>query len=184
MAAYMSNLRRISKWLERKKGWTPKQGKWSKEGLKEAVRHVKSGGMSKLKKASNSKLYNIPRTTLLRTLKTMDLDSPATKPTVLAIKDEEALVGHILRMEERGFGLTITDVRKLAYEIAVRSGRKHCFNNDKKSAGYDWWQGFRDRHPCLSVRIPEGLSAARKFNAESKCHFSLLSKAWKFSWIN
>ncbi|CAG2211886.1 unnamed protein product [Mytilus edulis] len=91
----------------------------------------------------------------------MDLDSPATKPTVLAIKDEEALVGHILRMEERGFGLTITDVRKLAYEIAVRSGRKHCFNNDKKSAGYDWWQGFRDRHPCLSVRIPEGLSAAR-----------------------
>ncbi|XP_071177039.1 uncharacterized protein [Mytilus edulis] len=89
------------------------------------------------------------------------MDSPATKPTVLAIKDEEALVGHILRMEERGFGLTITDVRKLAYEIAVRSGRKHCFNNDKKSAGYDWWQGFRDRHPCLSVRIPEGLSAAR-----------------------
>ncbi|CAG2230816.1 unnamed protein product [Mytilus edulis] len=114
--------------------------------------------MSKLKA---SKLYNIPRTTLLRRLKTMDLDSPATKPTVLAIKDEEALVGHILRMEERGFGLTITDVRKLAYEIAVRSGRKHCFNNDKKSAGYDWWQGFRDRHPCLSVRIPEGLSAAR-----------------------
>ncbi|XP_076089673.1 uncharacterized protein LOC143060241 [Mytilus galloprovincialis] len=114
--------------------------------------------MSKLKA---SKLYNIPRTTLLRRLKTVDLDSPATKPTVLAIKDEEALVGHILRMEERGFGLTITDVRKLAYEIAVRSGRKHCFNNDKKSAGYDWWQGFRDRHPCLSVRIPEVLSAAR-----------------------
>ncbi|CAG2227891.1 unnamed protein product [Mytilus edulis] len=112
--------------------------------------------MSKLKA---SKLYNIPRTTLLRRLKTMDLASPATKPTVLAIKDEEALVGHILRMEERGFGLTITDVRKLAYEIAVRSGRKHCFNNDKKSAGYDWWQGFRDRHPCLSVRIPEGLSS-------------------------
>ncbi|XP_071123913.1 jerky protein homolog-like [Mytilus edulis] len=133
---------------------------WAKrlETKKDGLQSKESGGMSKLKA---SKLYNIPRTTLLRRLKTMDLDSPATKATVLAIKDEEALVGHILRMEERGFGLTITDVRKLAYEIAVRSGRKHCFNNDKKSAGYDWWQCFRDRHPCSSVRIQEGLSAAR-----------------------
>ncbi|VDI17975.1 Hypothetical predicted protein [Mytilus galloprovincialis] len=72
-----------AKWLERKKDGLQKGSERS---------HVKSGGMSKLKA---SKLYNIPRTTLLRRLKTMDLDSPATKPTVLAIKDEEALVGHI-----------------------------------------------------------------------------------------
>ncbi|XP_052092458.1 uncharacterized protein LOC127728918 [Mytilus californianus] len=70
----------------KKKGWTPKQGKWSKEGLIEAVCQVKSGSMSKLKA---SKIYNIPRTTLLRRLKTMDLDSPATIPTVLAIKVQE-----------------------------------------------------------------------------------------------
>ena len=28
-------------------------------------------------------------------------------------------------------------------------------------AGYDWWQGFKDRHQCLSLGKPEGLSAAR-----------------------
>lgn len=28
-------------------------------------------------------------------------------------------------------------------------------------AGYDWWQEFKDRHPCLSLRKPEGLGAAR-----------------------
>ncbi|CAC5412650.1 unnamed protein product [Mytilus coruscus] len=129
-----------------------------KRGSEKSGSPCKEWGMSKL---NASKIYNIPKTTRLRRLKTMDLDSPATKPTVLTIKDEEALVGHILRMEERGFGLTITDVRKLAYEKTSRLGEKHRFNNDKKSAGYDWWKGFRDRHPCLSVRIPEGLSAAR-----------------------
>ena len=65
--------------------------------------------MSKFKA---SRVFGIPRTTLSRILLTMDFESPASKPTILKLsKDEEnCLVGHFLEMEERGFGLTITDV--------------------------------------------------------------------------
>ncbi|XP_061166749.1 uncharacterized protein LOC133175653 [Saccostrea echinata] len=142
----------------KKKDWVPKQGKWDRKSLSKAVQCVKTGKMTKFKA---SKIFGIPRTTLSRRLSTMDLESPASKPTTLSKEEENSLVSHILEMEERGFGLTISDVCKLAYSIIAHSGRKNPFNADKKMAGYDWWQGFRDRHPCLSLRKPEGLSAAR-----------------------
>ncbi|XP_062618334.1 uncharacterized protein LOC134279942 [Saccostrea cucullata] len=142
----------------KKKDWEPKQGKWDRKSLSNAVQCVKTGKMTKFKA---SKVFGIPRTTLSRRLLTMDLESPASKPTILSKEEENTLVGHILEMEERGFGLTISDVCKLAYSVIAQSGRKNPFNQEKKMAGYDWWQGFRDRHPCLSLRKPEGLSAAR-----------------------
>ncbi|XP_061188871.1 uncharacterized protein LOC133197047 [Saccostrea echinata] len=142
----------------KKKNWVPKQGKWDRKSLSKAVQCVKTGKMTKFK---SSKIFDIPRTTLSRRLSKMDLESPASKPTTLSKEEEKSLVSHILEMEERGFGLTISDVCKLAYSIIAHSGRKNPFNADKKMAGYDWWQGFRDRHPCLSLRKPEGLSAAR-----------------------
>ncbi|XP_061164987.1 uncharacterized protein LOC133173937 [Saccostrea echinata] len=142
----------------KKKDWVPKQGKWDRKSLSKAVQCVKTGEMTKFKA---SKIFGIPRTTLSRRLSTMDLESPASKPTTLSKEEENSLVSHILEMEERGFGLTISDVCKLAYSIIAHPGRKNPFNADKKMAGYDWWQGFRDRHPCLSLRKPEGLSAAR-----------------------
>jgi hypothetical protein len=57
----------------------------------------------------------------------MDFESPASRPTVLSKDEENALVSHILEMEERGFGLTILDVCKLAYSIIEHSGRKNPF---------------------------------------------------------
>ena len=98
----------------KKKDWVPKQGNWEKKALGDAVQHVKRGTMSKFKA---SRVFGIPRTTLSRRLLTMDLESPASKPTILSKDEENSLVGHILEMEERGFGLTITDVCKLAYSI-------------------------------------------------------------------
>ena len=56
------------------------------------------------------RVFGIPRTTLSRRLLTMDLESPASKPTILSKDEENSLVGHILEMEERGSGLTVTDV--------------------------------------------------------------------------
>ncbi|XP_078317864.1 uncharacterized protein LOC144620577 [Crassostrea virginica] len=123
----------------KKKDWVPKQGNWEKEALSDAVQHVKMGTMSIFKA---SRVFGIPRTTLSRRLLTMDLESPASKPTILSKDEENSLVGHILEMEEQGFGLTITaDVCNLAYSIMSKSGRKNPFNEEKKMAGYDWWQG-------------------------------------------
>lgn len=35
-------------------------------------------------------------------------------------------------MEERLFGLTTLDLRRMAYELADRNNKKHNFNNEKK----------------------------------------------------
>lgn len=63
-------------------------------------------------------------------------------------------------MESRLFGLTIKDLRSLAYMLAVKNGKSHPFNDEIK-AGKDWAQGFLKRHPELSIRQPENTSAAR-----------------------
>ncbi|CAC5394084.1 unnamed protein product [Mytilus coruscus] len=140
----------------KKKGVTSKQGQWSMAAMKNAILAVR-GGMAK-KKASV--LYNVPRSTLRGRLNMEDITAPPTKPPILNRTQENILIGYILKMEERGFGLTVIDIRKLAYQMANKLGI-HGFSEEKKSAGYDWWIGFSERHPILSVRKPEGLSAAR-----------------------
>lgn len=110
----------------------PKQGKWDRKSSSKAVQCVKTGKMTKFKA---SLVFGISRTTLSRRLLTMDLESPAFKPTVLSKEGEYSLVSHILKMEGRGFCLTILDVCKLAYSIIAHSGRKNPFNADKKMAG-------------------------------------------------
>ncbi|CAC5393052.1 unnamed protein product [Mytilus coruscus] len=89
-----------------------------------------------------------------------DITAPQTKPPILNRIQENILVSYILKMEERGFGLTVIGIRKLAYQMANKLG-VHGFSEENKSAGYDLWISFAERHPILSVRKPEGLSAAR-----------------------
>ncbi|XP_051158509.1 uncharacterized protein LOC127279895 [Leptopilina boulardi] len=64
-------------------------------------------------------------------------------------------------MEERMYGLTAEEIRKLAFQLSVKSKIKHPFNSDKEIAGPDWFQNFMKRHPKLSLRKPEPTSAAR-----------------------
>lgn len=56
-------------------------------------------------------------------------------------------------MEERGFGLTVIDIRKLVYQMANKFG-VHGFSEEKKSAVYDWWIRFSERHSILSMLNP------------------------------
>ena len=65
-----------------------------------------------------------------------------------------------------GYGLTIEDIKVIAFKIADLSGRPHPFKNGR--AGRDWYEGFLKRHPQLSLRKPEALSYARAKNANAK----------------
>lgn len=64
-------------------------------------------------------------------------------------------------MEERMYGLIPEDIRKIAFQLAVRSDLKNNFNKEKEMAGEDWFQKFMKRHPDLSLRKPEATSADR-----------------------
>lgn len=143
----------------RKKIQSPKQGKWTISSMKKAVEAVK---IDKLSFRRAAELYAVPKSTLERRVKgRQDTDAPASRPTVFTSDQENKLVGHILEMANCGFGLTIDDVCRTAYSMALSLQIKHPFNTSKAKAGYDWYSGFMGRHPQLAIRKPEGLSAAR-----------------------
>lgn len=102
---------------------------------------------------------------------------------------EAELVKYIIEMDRKMFGLTLYDVRKMAYELAIRNNipaKQHRFNEEKKIAGKDWLQGFRKRHPNLSLRSPEPTSMARAqgFTKEKVAtFFTLLKETYdKYKW--
>ncbi|KAJ4427131.1 hypothetical protein ANN_24747 [Periplaneta americana] len=50
---------------------------------------------------------------------------------------------------------------QLAYKIAEKNKLATRFNKETKSAGKEWFSGFKKRHPKLSLRQPEATSLAR-----------------------
>lgn len=80
---------------------------------------------------------------------------------VFTKEQEDELVAYVKDMELRLFGLTTTDLRRLAYQLAIRNKLQHNFNTEKQLAGLDWLKGFFSRHTDLSLRKPEATSAAR-----------------------
>ena len=60
---------------------------------------------------------------------------------------EQDLVTYITTMEEMLFGLTVNNIRILAYQMATQNGLSHEFSSDKDKVGRDWLNGFLSRHP-------------------------------------
>ncbi|CAG5029541.1 unnamed protein product [Parnassius apollo] len=73
---------------------------------------------------------------------------------------EEMLVKYALVMEQKLYGLTRMDMRRIAYQLAVKNNVPHPFHDDR--AGRYWLKGFLARHKqTLSIRKPTGTSFAR-----------------------
>ena len=62
-------------------------------------------------------------------------------------------------MADRGFGLTRDDLMRLAFVIVDKSGRPNPFHDGM--AGRGWMDGFRQRHPKITLRTPQSLSYSR-----------------------
>lgn len=81
------------------------------------------------------------------------------RPPTLLLDVEKELKNHILLMEERMFGLTPTEIRELAFDVAEQmQPGQHMFNG---CAGKKWYYNFLKRNPELSLRTPELTSMAR-----------------------
>lgn len=103
--------------------------------------------------------YNVPVTTLKRRVDgDVRLVAKPGPLTVLTRDEEEKFC---LDMCDMGYGLTVEDVRRVAYKIVESSGRPHPFNNVNGMAGRDWYEGFLRRFPCLTLRKEEALSYLR-----------------------
>lgn len=110
--------------------------------------------------------FGIPRNTLRRHLRG-ETTNVYGGQTILTEQQETALEERIYFMCNRGFPLTIDDLRQLAFLYCKKLlRRKQILKIPKtwfqqKKASYDWWYGFKERHPRIAVRVAENLSAAR-----------------------
>lgn len=73
---------------------------------------------------------------------------------------EQLLVEHITHLDSIFFGISLKNLRSLAYKYAKENNIVHPFNNQKEMAGEDWAKAFCQRHK-LSLRQPEKTSVAR-----------------------
>lgn len=53
------------------------------------------------------------------------------------------------------------DVRRLAYQIAVKKKLPNRFSTEKEMAGRGWLKLFKQQNPTISLRILEATSTAR-----------------------
>lgn len=135
---------------------------WDEGAMRNAIEAVKGGQMGWLKAA---KLFNVPQATLRRRANDVNKRAKGSAKvlgrfsTTFSEDEEKDFVEHILLLESRLFGITTTDIKKLAYEFATRNSIPNRFKD--RSAGREWLRGFRMRHPEISLRQPEAVSAAR-----------------------
>lgn len=140
-----------------------KRKKWSPEDMAAAVQAVRDKKMGYLKAA---KTYNVPRTTVFRLANQKELTMPEILSKKIGRKPvfdkafEDMLVKYALTMEDKLYGLTQMDMRRIAYQLAVRNNLSNPFKDEK--AGRYWLKGFLSRHKhILSMRKPTGTSFAR-----------------------
>lgn len=141
-------------------------GLTSAETMQNAL-NLLNGGLS-LRKVSE--MTGVPYVTLFRYAKKQK-ENPLEKikltpnyncRQIFDIDKEKELVKYILNLSKMGFGLTVTECRKLAYDMAEQNKLKLPENWVKnKEAGLEWFRGFRKRHPSISIRSPEGCSLSR-----------------------
>ena len=139
---------------------------WNLETVQIAVNAVKNSELS-IREASS--VYGIPKSTLERH-KNKKILMPGClgrfRP-VLNAEFEKELVDYCVGMQNRLFGLSVRDLRSMAFLLAERNHLDHGFDTEKQLAGKDWVAGFLRRNPELSLRTPEPTSIGRAvgFNA-------------------
>ena len=78
---------------------------------------------------------------------------------MLGDESEKVLVGHAIALQQRMFGMTTADIRKLAYDVAEAMKLPHPFKNQK--AGKEWLRSFFHQHSELAIHSPEATSIGR-----------------------
>lgn len=136
--------------------------KKTEESMKQAIEAINNGG----KCAPVAAHYGIPRTTLRKRFDKMKEDPSHDSwqkgfKRVFTDEQEKYLVSIFMAYEMDLVGFSSSEVKDIAYDLAVRLDLKHRFSIKKESAGKDWLSGFMKRHPTVSLRLPEPTSSAR-----------------------
>jgi hypothetical protein len=97
-------------------------------------------------------MFAVPRCTLRRRVTNKNIHESNKglgrfRATFDATLDYEQ-VGHLKLLESRLFGLTYTEVRQLAYQLAEKNGIEHGLNRKKKG-----WMGLDSRDEKIEILL-------------------------------
>lgn len=122
-----------------------------------------------------AKYFNICHVSLNRFIKNLKIHQSGCGPEpkcgykphtrVFDNCQEIQLTNYLKNCADMYFGLSSKDVRKLAFEYALKLKLKippYWVNNE--FAGVDWFANFLKRNPTLSIRQPESTSLSRAMN--------------------
>jgi len=119
---------------------------YPQEAMSSAVNDVRQG---KLNAYQASQVYGVPRSSIIKRLKQPAGYQPLSlgrfRPAFDAAFEAE-LVMHAVGMQQRFYGLTLLDLRYIAYELAEANGLDHPFSHEDKRAGISWVQNFMRRY--------------------------------------
>ena len=108
-----------------------KRQQWSVEAMSEALKAVKLNEKGLRQAARES---DVPVTTLKRRVDgEVPLNAKPGPPTVLTKEEEDKLCNYCFAMCDMGYGLTVEDVKRVAFEIASNSGRPHPFKDGTRA---------------------------------------------------
>jgi len=126
---------------------------WTDEKLRKAYEEVNGGHLSVRRAAE---LYGVPKSTLSdRVTGRVEFGSHSGPARYLSDAEEEELVSFLCGAARLGYARTKRDVLAVVEDVvAIKKGREVSISNG-------WWEGFRKRHPCLTLRTAEKLSYAR-----------------------
>ncbi|KAJ4446552.1 hypothetical protein ANN_13249 [Periplaneta americana] len=132
--------------------------KWDTNDMIKAITSVREKKMG-LRKAV--KLYNVPQTTLQRFINNNMSPEECVKlkierKTVLPAELEKQLVGFLVEMDNRFYGLTRTDVKRMAYQLAQRNNIPHPFGSNVTAAinkFFDMLEAEYDKHSYPADRV-------------------------------
>ncbi|XP_049860339.1 uncharacterized protein LOC126354618 [Schistocerca gregaria] len=127
---------------------------YSEESLQKALQEVKKGFSFN----AASRMYGIPRSTLQ-----LRLSNKYTKPShgpapILSTEEENTLVWLIFECPRKGFPRRKQDIEASVQEFLHNSKRPDPFKDE--TPGNKWYSAFLKRHPEVSERTPEGVTAS------------------------
>ena len=95
------------------------------------------------------------------------------RKTVLPSELENKLIEYCIIMDQSYDGLRRQDIKRMAFQLAIRDGLKHPFNQENSEAWKKHLRSFLQMHPVISMRTPGGISAARMngFTSENVARF-------------
>ena len=147
-------------------------GRYSRDNIEVAAEAVVNGGLSIRQSAMNN---GVNYKTLSRYIPIYKANNNSLKDVHLGYTShrqvlskilEDSLTEYVKKAVKIFHGITITDLQRLVYRMAVANKVSNILPSWTKAemAGFDWARGFLNRNNDISLRTPEATSIQRIAN--------------------